>query len=75
MGQLIERNVPRRLSTRQVEIVRLIAEGKRSAEIASFLGLSEKTVHNHRQHIALKLGSSNVAVITRWAIRKNLVQA
>jgi len=71
--QLMKR-VPPALSTRQVQIVRLIAEGRRTPEIARVLGLAEKTVYNHRQHIALKLGSSSVAVITRWAIRKNLVQ-
>jgi DNA-binding NarL/FixJ family response regulator len=52
-----------RLSSRELEITRMIARGMRNAEIAASLGLSPKTVSTHRTHALEKLGlASNVAL-------------
>ncbi len=62
------------LTTRQVEILRMIAQGKAAKEIAFELGLSPKTVDVHRARIMERLGINDVASLTRYAIRKGLVE-
>ncbi|GAA4608428.1 response regulator transcription factor [Actinoallomurus liliacearum] len=55
------------LSTREVEVMRLIAQGRSNLEIADGLVLSEKTVKNHVSRIYAKLGvRSRAAAIARW---------
>jgi len=56
------------LSLREREIVQMVARGSSTKEIASALGLSPKTVSNHRFRIARKLGIDDVAGLTRYAI-------
>lgn len=63
------------LTQRQVEILKLIAQGKASKEIAFELGLSPKTVDVHRARIMERLRLNDVASLTRYAVRKGLVQA
>lgn len=63
------------LTQRQVEILKLIAQGKASKEIAFELGLSPKTVDVHRARIMERLRLHDVASLTRYAVRKGLVQA
>lgn len=60
------------LSKREAEILQMIAEGKSSKDIAVTLSLSVKTVETHRQNIMRKVGSHNVAELTKYAIRKGL---
>ncbi len=43
------------LSAREREVLAWLAEGKRDAEIAKILGISERTIHKHAQHIFTKL--------------------
>lgn len=62
------------LTTRELEIVRLIAEGLTSDEIASQLVLSVKTVDRHRSNVLGKLGLRNRVELTRYAIRRGLVE-
>ena len=62
------------LTQRQVEILKLIAQGKASKEIGYELGLSSKTVDVHRARIMDRLGLKDVASLTRYAVRKGLVQ-
>jgi DNA-binding NarL/FixJ family response regulator len=62
------------LTPRELEIVKLIAEGHTSDEIARALVISRKTVDHHRGHILEKLGMRNVAELTRYAIRRGLVE-
>jgi DNA-binding NarL/FixJ family response regulator len=72
-----ERDDPRLadpLSPRESEVVKLIAEGLTSREIAALLHLSEKTVERHRSNILEKLGLSDRVALTRYAIRRGLVQ-
>ncbi len=64
-----------RLTVRQREVVRLVASGMSTKEIASSLELSEKTVTNHRTRIMERLGVRDVAGLTRYAIANGLVDA
>ena len=52
----------------------LIAEGHTSKEIAALLVLSVKTVESHRAHILGKLGMRDRVDLTRYAIRRGLIQ-
>ncbi len=61
------------LSRRQTEVLRLIAAGNTSTEIAIRLHISETTVQSHRKEIMQKLGQKNVATLTRLAIEAGLV--
>jgi DNA-binding NarL/FixJ family response regulator len=63
------------LTAREREVLRLVAEGKSSPEIAKLLDLSIKTVEGHRGRIMSKLGVHNVAGLVRFAIRTGLVRA
>jgi DNA-binding NarL/FixJ family response regulator len=62
------------LSPRESEIVKLIAEGHTSRAIAEMLVISEKTVERHRANILEKLGLRDRVAITRYAIRRGLVE-
>lgn len=61
------------LSLREREIVQMVARGKTTKEIASELGLSPKTVSNHRFRISRKLNIDDVAGLTRYAIGRGWV--
>jgi DNA-binding NarL/FixJ family response regulator len=61
------------LTTRQREILQLVAEGKSSKEIASLLDLSVKTVESHRGQIMERLDVHDVTGLVRFAIRVGLV--
>lgn len=62
------------LSEREREVLRLVAEGLSSREIADRLCLSAKTVITHRANIMEKLGVHNRAELVKYAIREGLVQ-
>lgn len=64
-----------RLSGREREVLRLIAEGIRSQPIADRLHISVGTVEVHRRNIMRKLGVRTVADLTRYAIREGLIRA
>jgi DNA-binding NarL/FixJ family response regulator len=63
------------LSPRESEVVKLVAEGHTSREIADMLVISEKTVERHRANILEKLGMRDRVELTRYAIRRGLAQA
>jgi two-component system response regulator NreC len=63
------------LTVREREILKLLAEGYTSPEIAELLHLSVKTVSSHRQHIMEKLDLHRPAELIKYAIRKGLVEA
>jgi DNA-binding NarL/FixJ family response regulator len=63
------------LTPRELEVLKLIAEARTSKEIAQELFISLKTVDRHRQNILDKLGMSDRVELTRYAIRRGLVQA
>ncbi len=60
------------LSSREREVLQMVAEGRTTKEIAEALKLSTKTIDAHREHIMEKLGIRNVAGLTRYAIREGL---
>jgi len=62
------------LTLRQVEILKLIAQGRASKEIAFQLGLSPKTVDVHRARIMERLHLNDIASLTLYAVRKGLVK-
>ena len=62
------------LTPRELEIVKLVAEGSTSEEIAQALVISKKTVEHHRSHILEKLGMRDRVDLTRYAIRRGLVE-
>ncbi|MBW8331749.1 MAG: response regulator transcription factor [Prolixibacteraceae bacterium] len=61
------------LSERESEILRLIAEGKSTREIADLLFISVKTVGTHKQHVLEKLNLQSTAGLIKYAIRKGIV--
>ncbi len=65
---------PSTLTTREVEIVALIAAGLSSKEIAAKLFISVKTVETHRANIMEKLGVRNVPELVRYAIRTGIIE-
>lgn len=64
---------PPRLGRREREVLRLIAEGQRSAAIAEQLHISNATVEVHRRNIMRKLNLHTVAELTRYAVREGMV--
>lgn len=61
------------LTEREIEVVRLVAEGLNSREIAERLSISVKTVDTHRANIMAKLDVHNAAELIRYAIGKGIV--
>jgi DNA-binding NarL/FixJ family response regulator len=64
-----------RLSSREVEVLQLIAEGKPNKQVAGELGVSFKTVDKHRQHLMNKLDIHDVAGLTRYAIAEGIIES
>jgi len=64
-----------RLTPREVEVLRLIALGHTSVEIARRLNLSPRTIETHRAHICRKLGASTRADLVRYALERRLIGA
>jgi DNA-binding NarL/FixJ family response regulator len=61
------------LTPREIEVVKLVAEGHTSDEIAEMLVISRKTVDRHRANILEKLGMRDRVDLTRYAIRRGLI--
>lgn len=64
-----------RLTTREREIVQLLAEGKSSKEVAVALGISVKTAETHRANIMRKLEIHSVSELVRYAIKNQIIEA
>ena len=62
------------LTQRQIEILKLIAQGRASKELAFELGLSPKTVDVHRARIMERLRLNDIASLTLYAVRKGLIK-
>jgi len=63
------------LTSRQREILQLVAEGKSTKEVAQLLDVSAKTVETHRGQIMERLGIHDLAGLVRYAIRTGLVSS
>ena len=62
------------LTPRELEIVKLIAESNTNRQIAEMLVISEKTVERHRANLLEKLGMTDRVALTRYAIRRGLIE-
>jgi predicted ATPase/DNA-binding CsgD family transcriptional regulator len=65
---------PGGLSRRELEVLRLVADGRTAGEIATELFISTRTAEHHIGHIYTKVGVSNRAAATRWAIEHRVVE-
>lgn len=63
------------LSSREMEVLQLIAEGKANKETASELGISIKTVEKHRENLMSKLNIHDTAGLTRYAIGAGIIES
>ena len=63
-----------RLTSREREIVQLLAEGKSSKEVAASLGISVKTAETHRANIMRKLDLHSVSELVRYAVRNQIIE-
>ena len=72
-GQSLRKR-PDYLTTREAEVLQLIAEGRANKQIAAELCISIKTVEKHRQQVMNKLGIHDVAGLTRHAIAKGIIE-
>jgi DNA-binding NarL/FixJ family response regulator len=63
-----------KLTSRETEVLRLIARGLRNKQVAAQLGISPKTVEKHRQQVMNKLNIHDVAGLTRYAISQELTE-
>jgi DNA-binding NarL/FixJ family response regulator len=64
-----------RLTSREAELLQLIAEGQANKQIASELSISIKTVEKHRQHLMEKLNIHDIAGLTRFAIAAGIIES
>jgi DNA-binding NarL/FixJ family response regulator len=62
------------LSPRELEVIKLVAEGKSNKEVANILHIGVNTVESHRAHIMDNLGLRSVTDLVRYAVRNNLVR-
>jgi len=71
------RSKPRkdRLTSREMEVFQLIAEGKANKQIAAALSIGMKTVETHRERLIVKLNIHNIAGLTRHAISEGIIES
>jgi DNA-binding NarL/FixJ family response regulator len=67
-------SLPNRLTSRETEIVQLLAEGKSSKEVAASLNISVKTAETHRANIMRKLQLHTVSELVRYAVRNQIIE-
>jgi DNA-binding NarL/FixJ family response regulator len=72
-GQPVKKRVDD-LTTREAEVLQLIAEGQANKQIAAELSISIKTVEKHRQQVMNKLNIHDVAGLTRHAIARGIIE-
>jgi DNA-binding NarL/FixJ family response regulator len=64
-----------RLTSRECEVLQLVAEGAANKQVAAELGISIKTVEKHRQHLMDKLSIHDTAGLTRYAIAQGIIES
>lgn len=74
-GELHAKENPSQLSSREAEVLQLIAEGKANKETADALRISIKTVEKHRQSLMDKLNIHDTAGLTRYAIATGVIES
>ena len=73
-GSRSTRKLPQ-LTSREMEVLQLIAEGKANKETAAELGIGIKTVEKHREHLMEKLDIHDTAGLTRYAISAGIIES
>lgn len=73
-SQVHDEKQPPKLSPREKEVLRLIAQGKSRQEIGRALNISVRTLDTHRTNILMKLGCKSTAELVHYAVRKSLVE-
>lgn len=73
-GELEDNDCTDLLTSREREVIQLLAEGRTSKEVAVMLNLSVKTAETHRTNLMRKLDLHSVADLTRYAVRNRIVQ-
>ena len=63
-----------RLTSRETEVLQLVAEGHANKQVAASLGISIKTVEKHRQHVMDKLNLHETAGLTRYAMAQGIIE-
>ncbi|HEV3272784.1 MAG TPA: response regulator transcription factor [Candidatus Methylacidiphilales bacterium] len=74
-GMGLQRKSGAQLTSREAELLQLIAEGHVNKQIASELSISIKTVEKHRQHLMEKLNIHDIAGLTRFAIAAGIIES
>jgi DNA-binding NarL/FixJ family response regulator len=74
-GETQKANEPPHLTSREMEVLQLIAEGKANKQTADQLGISIKTVEKHRQSLMEKLNIHDTAGLTRYAIAEGVIES
>jgi DNA-binding NarL/FixJ family response regulator len=64
-----------RLTSREMEVLQLVAEGEANKQIAAELGIGIKTVEKHREHLMQKLNIHDTAGLTRYAIGAGIIES
>jgi len=71
----LTRKAADQLTSREMEVLQLIAEGKANKETAAELGIGIKTVEKHREHLMAKLDIHDTAGLTRYAIASGIIES
>ncbi len=74
-GSVFQKAEGKKLTSRENEVLQLIAEGMANKQTASELGISIKTVEKHRQTLMDKLGVHDTAGLTRYAIQEGVIES
>jgi DNA-binding NarL/FixJ family response regulator len=64
-----------RLTDREKQVLKLVAEGRSNKEVAELLGVSVKTAMTHREHVMVKLRAHNRTDVIRFALRRGVIRA
>lgn len=73
-GESLEEEAYERLTQRERQVLKLLAEGKTSRDIAKYLGISLKTAMTHRSNLMAKLDLHSRAEVIKYAIRKGIIE-
>ncbi len=73
-GSATDTRTPGSLSKRELEVLRLIAEGLTNAEIADRLFTSKRTIETHRQNIIEKTQAKNTAALIKYAVSEGIIK-
>ena len=68
------RGASERLTTREREVLHLLAEGRSNKEIATTLGITTNTAETHRARIMAKLDLHSMSALVRYAIRNRIIE-